>query len=84
MSDSVAMGHGVVTTHGYGPRMTRYLVQDWFLSDKVHQAAGIVSVQLGCSTNGALARMVVRSATLDQEVESTAVGVLDHVIRFDE
>jgi hypothetical protein len=63
--------------------MAQYHNQEWFLNNYVQQAAGVVAVQLGCSPKGALARLILRSANMRQEVEDTALDVLDGVIRFD-
>jgi hypothetical protein len=50
----------------------------------MHQATGMVSVQLDCDLIEAFARLKLRSVGMGQSIEATAVGVIDGAIRFDE
>jgi hypothetical protein len=56
---------------------------DEHLSDVVHQAIGMIREQAECDAIDALARLIVRSAELDQNLGDTALDVLDGIIRFD-
>jgi GAF domain-containing protein len=48
----------------------------------VHQAAGVVSVQLGCTIPDALALIRARAFTDDQPVESIASDIVEHRLRL--
>ena len=54
------------------------------LSNRVHQATGMIAAQVHCDTSEALDRLKIRSAARGQTLEETADDVLDRVIRFDE
>jgi len=58
--------------------------KDGHLSAGMHQATGMVSVQLDCDLIEAFARLKLRSVGMGQSIEATAVGVIDGAIRFDE
>jgi hypothetical protein len=54
------------------------------LGDRVHQATGMISAQAECDLTEALALLIVRAAELGQTLETTALDVIDGVIRFDD
>jgi hypothetical protein len=54
-----------------------------FISNRVAQATGMISVQAGCSVDDALLLLGVRAEALGSSMEDTALDVLDGVIRFD-
>jgi hypothetical protein len=43
----------------------------------------MIAAQLRCDPSEAMDRLVIRSAALEQDVETTALDVLDGEIRFD-
>jgi hypothetical protein len=55
-----------------------------YLSAEVHQAAGIITAQLGCSAAAALAHLAARAAHIDRTLNETALAVIDGSVRFDE
>ena len=56
---------------------------DGHLSDRVHQATGMISAQLNCEVDEAFNRLKIRAAAMDQTLDETALDVLNRVIRFD-
>ena len=52
------------------------------VSRRVHQAARMISGQLGIDEHEAIGRMVVRASATDVILEFIALDVLDGVIRF--
>jgi hypothetical protein len=56
---------------------------DDHLSDRVHQATAMISAQAGCDEAEALAMLIVKAAEIDQNLDDTALDVLDGIIRFD-
>jgi AmiR/NasT family two-component response regulator len=58
--------------------------ENWHLSNRVHQATGMIAAQVHCDTSEALARLKTRSAARGQTLDETALDVLDRVVRFDE
>ncbi|MDP9334385.1 MAG: hypothetical protein M3Q30_13940 [Actinomycetota bacterium] len=54
------------------------------LSDRVHQATGMVSVQAHCDIAEALNPLRIRALAMGQSLEVTALDVLDGQIRFDD
>jgi hypothetical protein len=56
---------------------------DGYLGDRVHQASGMVSAQLGCGVAEALAQMMILAAQTNEPLEELAEAVLHHRIRFD-
>jgi hypothetical protein len=50
----------------------------------VHQAAGMISVQLGCSVAEALGRLEIRCESYDYKLEDFAHLVVDRIVSFDE
>ncbi len=57
--------------------------RDDFLSDEVHQATGMISVQADCGIREAFGRLCIRAQALGQTVQVSAVDVLDRVLSFD-
>jgi hypothetical protein len=55
-----------------------------YFKSRVHQAAGMISVQAHCDLSEAMARLRHRAAGTGQSLEAVAVGVLEGVIRFDD
>jgi hypothetical protein len=53
------------------------------LSDRVHQAQGMVAAQLGCSMEEALGRLRVRADANGQALDELALDVLDGIVRFE-
>ncbi|MDQ1476959.1 MAG: hypothetical protein QOE62_2188 [Actinomycetota bacterium] len=53
------------------------------LSSRVHQATGMVAVQLDCTIDEALNRLIIRAAASGRSLERVALDVLDRVLRFD-
>lgn len=53
-----------------------------YMSDRVHQATGMVAAQLDCSTLEALGRLIVRANATNVSVEDVALDVIDRVLRF--
>jgi hypothetical protein len=53
-------------------------------SDHVHQAAGIVSAQLGCTLDEAINRIIIRAAAIGETTENLALDVIDGLLRFDD
>jgi hypothetical protein len=53
------------------------------LSDRVHQAQGMVAAQLGCSMEEALGRLRVRADATGQALDELALDVLDGIVRFE-
>jgi hypothetical protein len=51
---------------------------------EVHQASGMVSVQLGVGVGDALARLRARAFALDRTIGEVAAEVVAHRLRFDE
>ncbi len=49
----------------------------------VHQAAGIVAVQLNCTPSEAMIRMRVRARSIGIDLEDLAKAVVELSIRFD-
>jgi hypothetical protein len=58
-------------------------LSDDSLSKHVHQAMGMIAVQVDCDVDEALARLKIRADAMGQTLEHTALDVLDRVIRFD-
>jgi hypothetical protein len=56
---------------------------DDYLSPLVHQASGMVSVQLECSPREAVDRMVIRSDATNLTLEDLARLVVERTIRFE-
>ena len=52
-------------------------------NSRIHQATGIISVQAHCGIAAAFDKLRDRAAGMGQSIEATAVGVIDHAIRFD-
>ena len=57
-------------------------VADADLSASIHQASGMVSVQLGCSLSEALGRMRVLARSTDRTLDLLAADVLERRYRF--
>lgn len=53
-----------------------------FHSVAVHQATGMVAVQVGCDIDEALNRLTIRADAMDQSLQDTALDVLDRRIHF--
>jgi AmiR/NasT family two-component response regulator len=53
------------------------------VSNHVHQATGMVSVQAHCDMTEAFNRLKIRAAATGQSMEHMALNVLDHLVRFD-
>ena len=49
----------------------------------VHQAAGILSEQLGISVQDALVRIRARAFTDDRSIDDVATDIVNHVLLFD-
>ena len=54
-----------------------------YLSDRVHQATGMVAAQAQCDMSEALNRLRIRAMAMGRSLEATALDVLDGLIRFD-
>jgi len=52
-------------------------------SNRVHEAAGMVSAQIGCSVAEALDRLKQRADVTCERVEDVAVDVIHRIIRFE-
>ena len=57
---------------------------DGFLSAEVHQATGMLSVQLDCTIAEALGRLRILARSTDQTLEDVAHQVVERIVRFDE
>lgn len=51
---------------------------------RIHQATGMISVQLDCNLVDAMTRLRLRATEMGQSLEATAGGVIDGAIRFDQ
>ncbi|MFZ0667094.1 MAG: ANTAR domain-containing protein [Acidimicrobiales bacterium] len=60
------------------------LTDDRALHAEVHQASGMVSVQLGVGVGDALARLRARAFALDRSIREVAGDVVARRLRFDE
>ena len=58
-------------------------LSDERISALVHQAAGIVAVQVGCDVIEAFDRLQIRADASRQSLEHVALDVIDGVTRFD-
>jgi hypothetical protein len=58
-------------------------LSDEHLSDRVHQATGMIAVQAECDLPAALALLIIKAADIGESLEDTALDVLDGIIRFD-
>jgi hypothetical protein len=54
-----------------------------YLADRVHQASGMVSTQLGCGVAEALAQMMILAAKTKEPLNELADDVVQHRISFD-
>ncbi|MDQ1477486.1 MAG: hypothetical protein QOE62_2715 [Actinomycetota bacterium] len=54
-----------------------------YLGDRVHQATGMVSAQLGCGVAEALAQMMILAAKTNEPLDELAEAVVQRRIRFD-
>jgi hypothetical protein len=54
-----------------------------YLGDRVHQATGMVSAQLGCGVAEALAQMMILAAKTNEPLADLADAVVQRRIRFD-
>ena len=54
------------------------------LDVRVHQAAGVISVQVGCDCDAALELLIVEAAKRGQTLHYASLDVIDHVLRFDQ
>ena len=53
------------------------------MSNHVHQATGVISVQAHCDVTEAYNRLKIRAAATGKSIEHMALDVLDHITRFD-
>jgi len=52
-------------------------------SDRIHQAAGMVSAQVGCTLDEAVNRIIIRAASLGVTSDALAGDIIDGRFRFD-
>lgn len=53
------------------------------LSDRVHQAAGMIAAQAGCDLPAARSMLIAKATEIGESLDDTALDVLDGIIRFD-
>ena len=51
--------------------------------DHLYQAAGMVSVQVGCTLDEAINRIIIRAAATGVTSEALALDIIDKVVRFE-
>ena len=57
-------------------------IDHWQRSDRVYQAQGMVSVQVGCTVDEALARMTERADQTGMSLEAVAAAIIERRIRL--
>src|SRR5438874_880953 len=55
----------------------------WLAGDHVHQATGMISAQLSCDRSEALGRLQIVANAMGEDIELTALDVLDGILHFD-
>jgi hypothetical protein len=64
--------------------LTAVLSDEGAYRAEVHQASGMISVQLGIGVGDALARLQARAFALDRSISAVAAEVVARRLRFDE
>ncbi len=69
-------------TFGSTVRGMVHIPADWYLSDRVNQAAGMISIQAACDIHEATGRLKIRAKALGESLDHVALDVIDGIVRF--